>query len=310
MVDRAEMRGGNLRHRAVYVLVLDAGGRLLVHRRADWKDVWPGRWDVAFGGVAEVGEPPAENARRELAEEAGVTAALERVGHGAYEDDEVRVRGDVFVARSDGPFSFADGEVVETAWVAVADLPAWLAGRSVCPDSVAIALPLLPRLELLDRYAAAPDRLAAALAGLPEEALAFRPAPDAWSIADAAIHLADNEAVDFVRLRMAIAQSGSLIQRYDEAVWVRELDYPGEDLDAALVAFRVLRARSRRLLGRLPEEAWSRTLRRPEGGERTVEEKVRGDLDHVDLHIRQIADLRSAWEAARGGPPPGGWHQR
>ena len=137
------MRAGNLPHRAVYVLVVDRGGRLLVHRRADWKDVWPSRWDVAFGGVASVGEPPAENARRELAEEAGVAAPLERLGHGVYEDDEVRVRGDVFLARTDGPFTFADGEVVETAWVPPANLPVWLAGRPVCPDSVAIALPLL-----------------------------------------------------------------------------------------------------------------------------------------------------------------------
>jgi isopentenyldiphosphate isomerase/uncharacterized damage-inducible protein DinB len=303
VVSRAEMRAGNLRHRAVYVLVRDAGGRLLVHRRADWKDVWPGRWDVAFGGVAAVGEAPDETARRELAEESGVAAPLEHVGAGAYEDDEVRVRGDVFVARSDGPFTFADGEVVETAWVAPADLPAWLAGRSVCPDSIAIALPLLRRVELLDRYGAARNRLAAALQELPAEALAFRPGRDVWSIADTVIHLADNEAVDFVRLRMAIAQSGSPVQRYDEAGWVRELDYAGEDLEDALVAFSVLRERSRRLLVRMPDEAWKRTLLRPEGGERTVEEKVRGDLDHVDLHLRQIADLRSAWEAAHGGPP-------
>jgi len=144
VVSRADMRAGNLRHRAVYVLVVDAGGRLLVHRRADWKDVWPARWDVAFGGVAAVGEAPAETARRELAEEAGVVAPLERLGEGTYEDAEVRVRGDVFLARCEGPFTFADGEVVETAWVAPADLPAWLAGRPVCPDSVTIALPLLP----------------------------------------------------------------------------------------------------------------------------------------------------------------------
>ena len=144
VVSRADMRAGNLRHRAVYVLVVDAGGRLLVHRRADWKDVWPARWDVAFGGVAAVGEAPAETARRELAEEAGVVAPLERLGEGRYEDAEVRVRGDVFLARCEGPFTFADGEVVETAWVAPADLPAWLAGRPVCPDSVTIALPLLP----------------------------------------------------------------------------------------------------------------------------------------------------------------------
>lgn len=146
LVTRAEMRARNLLHRAVYVLVLDGSGRLLVHRRASWKDVWPDRWDVAFGGVAAVGETPLANARRELAEEAGVAAAeLRRLGAGRYEDGEVRVMGDVFLARSEGPFTLADGEVVETAWVAVAELSGWLAERSLCPDSVAIALPLLPR---------------------------------------------------------------------------------------------------------------------------------------------------------------------
>lgn len=303
VVSRSEMRAGNLRHRAVYVLVVDAAGRLLAHRRADWKDVWAGRWDVAFGGVAAVGEPPAETARRELAEEAGVAAPLERLGEGGYEDAEVRVRGDVFLARCDGPFTFADGEVVETAWVAPEGLDAWLAGRAVCPDSVAIALPLLRgalRADLLGRYGAAPELLAAACAGLPAEALAFRPEAGAWSIAGVVVHLADNEAVDFVRLRTAIAQSGSPIQRYDEAAWERELDYGGEDVMEALLAFRVLRGRSGRLLARLPQAAWGRTLRRPEGGERTVEQKVRGDVDHLELHLRQIAALRAAWEACHG----------
>jgi len=43
---------------SLYVLVVSLDGRrLLVHRRADWKDVWPGRWDVCFGGVAGAGEP-------------------------------------------------------------------------------------------------------------------------------------------------------------------------------------------------------------------------------------------------------------
>lgn len=143
VVTRAEMRARNLLHRAVYVLVVDGAGRLLVHRRADWKDVWPSRWDVAFGGVAGIGESAIENARRELAEEAGVEAALEPLGAGRYEDGEVRVMGAAFLARSEGPFRFADGEVVETAWVAPAELPAWKAGRSLCPDSVAIALPML-----------------------------------------------------------------------------------------------------------------------------------------------------------------------
>ena len=47
------------------------------------------------------------------------------------------------VARSDGPFTFADGEIVEAAWVPVDQLRDWLVGRPVCPDSLALVLPRL-----------------------------------------------------------------------------------------------------------------------------------------------------------------------
>jgi 8-oxo-dGTP pyrophosphatase MutT (NUDIX family) len=143
VVTRGELRRGNLRHRAVYVLVLDSGGRLLVHRRAAWKDVYPGRWDVAFGGVVRAGEGAGETARRELAEEAGIDVPLRWLGGGRYEDARARVLGDVYLAESDGPFTFADGEVVETAWVELSGLRDWLARHEVCDDSVALSLPLL-----------------------------------------------------------------------------------------------------------------------------------------------------------------------
>ena len=53
VVTRAEMRarGERARHRACYVAVLTSSDELVVHRRADWKDVYPGYWDVCFGGV-------------------------------------------------------------------------------------------------------------------------------------------------------------------------------------------------------------------------------------------------------------------
>ncbi len=144
IVTRAEVRRRRLPHRAVYVLVLNRTGSLLVHRRADWKDINPGLWDVAFGGLARPGESDLEAARRELAEEAGIEVALQWLGHGRYEDATTRVHGDVFLARSEGPFRFRDHEVVAAEWVTPADIPGWLGCHQVCPDSVTIALPLLP----------------------------------------------------------------------------------------------------------------------------------------------------------------------
>lgn len=145
VVTRREMRAGRLRHRAVYILVVSTDGRrLLVHRRAETKDVMPGWWDLAAGGVVEAGESYEVAAQRELAEELGVDGPLEPLGGGAYDGDVAAVLGRVYLARHDGPFTFSDGEVTEVAWAPVDDLPTLVAEQRWCPDSVAIALPLLP----------------------------------------------------------------------------------------------------------------------------------------------------------------------
>jgi isopentenyldiphosphate isomerase len=145
VVDRAAMRAQNLRHRSVYIAVLHAG-RLLAHRRAGWKDVWPSRWDIAFGGVCAPGEAWPAAARRELAEEAGVEVAEEELldlGDGRYESEQVRVVGRIYAVEHAGPFAFADGEVEAIEWVALEDLDGWLTTHELCPDSVELVLPRL-----------------------------------------------------------------------------------------------------------------------------------------------------------------------
>lgn len=147
VVPRAEMRAGNLRHRAVYVVVC-AGTRVLAHQRAGWKDVWPSRWDLAFGGVCAVGERWPDAARRELAEEAGIAVAepeLLDLGDGRFESYEVRVVGRAYAVAHDGPFAFPDGEVEAVEWVERADLAALVADRPTCPDTVEIVLGRLLR---------------------------------------------------------------------------------------------------------------------------------------------------------------------
>ena len=140
VVTRVEMRARRLRHRAVGVVVRrPSDGAVLVHRRAAWKDVWPSYWDIAFGGVCDVGEPWLEAARRELAEEAGISGDLEHIGTGSYTDDAVDLVAEVFAVAHDGPFAFADGEVTEVAWVPVAEVEAWAADKDVCPDSLELA---------------------------------------------------------------------------------------------------------------------------------------------------------------------------
>ena len=141
-VGRQQMRTERLRHRAVFVAVMHPDGRLLVHQRSELKDLWPGRWDLAVGGVVSSGETYDDAARREVAEEIGIESAPQPLnGGGSYDDADVSLIGRCYLLVHPGPFTFADGEVVRAEWVHVQSLTH--DGRDYLPDSLALLLPLL-----------------------------------------------------------------------------------------------------------------------------------------------------------------------
>jgi isopentenyldiphosphate isomerase len=82
-VTRARIRAEGLLHRVASVLVFRPDGRLLVHRRTETKDVYPGAFDCFVGGVVGAGERYEQARDRELAEEMGIegAAAMELFRH-------------------------------------------------------------------------------------------------------------------------------------------------------------------------------------------------------------------------------------
>lgn len=151
VVTRREMRARRLRHRAVFVAVVHPSGRLLVHRRSPTKDLWPGWWDIAVGGVVGVGEPYQLAAVRELAEEVGLDIvragihieALDGGRRVSYEDDDVALVGRLYRVETHGPFEFTDGEVVEARLVDEGELRQMLREVPFLPDSLTLLRPLL-----------------------------------------------------------------------------------------------------------------------------------------------------------------------
>lgn len=160
-VSRQRMRAERLRHRAVFVTVSSTAGQLLIHQRSAAKDIWPSCWDLGAGGVVGAGEDYRQAAVRELAEEMGVVVAADRlveIRRGAYVDDDVDLLARCYRVVHDGPFRFADGEVVQALWVDRDELTARLARDSFVPDSVA----LLAMTDLFAQrdFAPAPGRAA------------------------------------------------------------------------------------------------------------------------------------------------------
>ena len=144
---RKEMRAQVLRHRAVFIVVVNSAGELLIHQRSAMKDLWPSWWDLAVGGVVSAGESYDAAALRELDEEVGVTGVpLVDLGVGTYSDEEVSLVGRCFMVKYDGPLVLRDGEVVAIEWVSQNDLMQRLVERDFLPDSKALVLPALQKI--------------------------------------------------------------------------------------------------------------------------------------------------------------------
>ncbi|BAF10282.1 nudix hydrolase 3 [Oryza sativa Japonica Group] len=70
---RSEVHRDGDYHRAVHVWIYsESTGELLLQRRADCKDTWPGQWDISSAGHISAGDSSLSSAQRELDEELGI----------------------------------------------------------------------------------------------------------------------------------------------------------------------------------------------------------------------------------------------
>jgi isopentenyldiphosphate isomerase len=137
-VTRREMRARRLPHRSAYVLVFNRSGELFIHLRSPAKDVYPGHWDVAVGGVLAAGESFDDGARREAREELGVEVEPERRFPFRWADAATDVHGMVYRAGHDGPFRLQPEEVVRGEFLPLAEVLARAERDPFCPDGLAV----------------------------------------------------------------------------------------------------------------------------------------------------------------------------
>ena len=120
---RREMRAKRLPHRSTYILVFNSQGQLYVQKRTLTKDLFPGYYDPAAGGVVLAGESYEESARRELEEEMGIRdVPLSWLFDFFYSDDHTRVWGGVFSCVYDGRIVLQPEEIESGAFLQISDI--------------------------------------------------------------------------------------------------------------------------------------------------------------------------------------------
>jgi hypothetical protein len=146
--------------------------------------------------------------------------------------------------------------------------------------------------DTLQLQAAAPGMLASLVAGLPEAALAQRPAPGKWCIREIAAHLADDELVGAYRIRLILSASGTPIQSFDQDIWARTGRYDTRDVTESVELFRILRRANLGLFRSLHGEEWDMYGIHAERGRESIRDIAEYYAGHDINHFRQIEALR------------------
>ncbi len=156
----------------------------------------------------------------------------------------------------------------------------------------------MSEVELREHIAAAdksPQRIAAAVSGLSDTILRYKPAPDQWSILEVLGHLADVEIVYAYRFRQMLADRKPVIAPMDQNAWATRLGYSEESPAELVAAYGLNRHRTLQLLRRLKPGDLEKSAYHPElQRDVTVAEYVAKIAAHGANHLAQIERLKKA----------------
>ena len=150
----------------------------------------------------------------------------------------------------------------------------------------------------LDEAEKNPRQIAAAVSGLPDKVLRYKPAPDKWSILEVLGHMADIEIVYAHRLRQMLADSQPHIVPIDQNAWAQRLGYLETPAPELIAVYGLIRLHNLRLLRRLKTGDLKKGAFHPELNRQfTVAELVERIAKHGASHLGQIEKLKQ--EAGR-----------
>jgi hypothetical protein len=138
-----------------------------------------------------------------------------------------------------------------------------------------------------------PKEIAAAVSGLPDKVLRFKPAPEKWCILEILAHLADMEILYAYRIRQMLADKQPVIAPIDQDDWARNLGYLESSPPELVALYGLNRHHNLRLLRRMKPRDLEKSAFHPEYKQDvTVATMVERLAAHGPNHLAQIEQLK------------------
>ncbi len=139
-----------------------------------------------------------------------------------------------------------------------------------------------------------PKEIAAAVSGLPDKTLRYKPGPDKWCILEILGHLADMEVLYAYRIRQMLADKKPVIAPIDQNDWARHLGYTETPAAELVALYGLNRHANVRLLQRLKIFDLEKSAYHPELKTNvTVAEYIEKMGTHGASHLEQIERLKN-----------------
>ncbi len=149
----------------------------------------------------------------------------------------------------------------------------------------------------IERMAATPGRLRAAVTGLTPAQLDTPYRDGGWTVRQLVHHVPESHLNAYVRTKLALTEDMPTIRPYDQTQWALTPDVAATPVETSLAMLEALHARWVVLLRALGPDAFRRALHHPESGAWRLEQLVMLYAWHGDHHVAHITNLRqrSGW---------------
>jgi uncharacterized damage-inducible protein DinB len=156
----------------------------------------------------------------------------------------------------------------------------------------------MDRTQLIADYAAGPQRLREAVAGMSREAVLARPVPGRWNTLEVVCHIADFEPVYADRMKRVVAEEKPQLLSGDPQLFAARLAYGARDLEEELALIETVRRQMARILAELRPEDFTRVGMHSVDGPLSLELLLTRITNHIPHHVAFIEEKRRALAGA------------